>query len=129
MALGITAGDEVVTTTYSFFATAGVIARLGAKPVFVDIEPQTFNLDPKKLAKALTPRTKAIIPVHLYGQCADMDAILDVAASRKIPVIEDAAQAIGAEYKGRRAGSLGLMGCFSFFPSKNLGALGSITTP
>jgi dTDP-4-amino-4,6-dideoxygalactose transaminase len=117
-------GDEVITTPYSFFATVGAIARLGAKPVFVDIDPETFNLDGAKLAAAVTPRTKAIIPVHLYGQMADMDAVLAVAQAHGLAVIEDAAQAIGAEWRGRRAGSLGDYGCFSFFPSKNLGCFG-----
>ena len=124
MALDIRAGDEVVTSTYSFFATAGAIARLGAKPVLVDIDETSFNLDPEGVAAALTPRTKAIIPVHLFGLSADMDPILDVAARAYIPVVEDAAQAIGASYKSRLLGGLGAAGCFSFFPSKNLGAFG-----
>ena len=124
MALDVGPGDEVVTTPYTFFATAGAIARLGARPVFVDIDPATFNIDPAGLEAALTPRTRALIPVHLFGQCAEMDPILAVARQHNLPVIEDAAQAIGAEYKGRRAGSMGTAGCFSFFPSKNLGALG-----
>jgi dTDP-4-amino-4,6-dideoxygalactose transaminase len=124
MALDIRAGDEVVTSTYSFFATAGTIARLGAKPVLVDIDETTFNLDPERVAAALTPRTKAIIPVHLFGLSADMDPILDVAARAYVPVVEDAAQAIGASYKSRLLGGLGAAGCFSFFPSKNLGAFG-----
>ena len=124
MALGITAGDEVVTPTYSFFATAGAVVRLGATPVLVDIDDTTFNLDPEKLAGAVTPRTKAIIPVHLFGQSADMDPILDIAARAHVPVVEDAAQAIGASYKSRPLGGLGAFGCFSFFPSKNLGAFG-----
>lgn len=124
MALGIGPGDEVIVPTFSFFATAGSVARLGARPVFVDIEPATFNLDPSRLEPAITPRTRAIMPVHLFGQCADMDAILDIARRHGLPVIEDAAQALGAEYKGRRAGSLGTAGCFSFFPSKNLGGFG-----
>lgn len=125
MALGLGPGDEVITTPFSFFATAAIISRLGAKPVFVDIDPVTFNLDPAKLERAITSRTRAVIPVHLYGQCADMDPILTLAARYGLPVIEDAAQAIGAEYRdGRRAGSMGRIGCLSFFPSKNLGALG-----
>ena len=124
MALDIRADDEVVTSTYSFFATAGAIARLGAKPVLVDIDETTFNLDPERIAAVLTPRTKAIIPVHLFGLSADMDPILDVAARAYVPVIEDAAQAIGASYKSRLLGGLGTAGCFSFFPSKNLGAFG-----
>jgi dTDP-4-amino-4,6-dideoxygalactose transaminase len=124
MALDVGAGDEVVTTPFTFFATAGCIARLGARPVFVDIDPATFNIDPAKIEAAITPRTKAIMPVHLFGQCADMDPIMDIARRRGVPVIEDAAQAIGSEYQGKRAGSIGDIGCFSFFPSKNLGAVG-----
>ncbi|WP_298981898.1 DegT/DnrJ/EryC1/StrS family aminotransferase [Caldilinea sp.] len=124
MAIGLQPGDEVITTPYTFFATAGSIARLGARPVFVDIDPQTYNLDPAKLETAITPRTRAIMPVHLFGQMADMDPLLVVAERHGLYVIEDAAQAIGAEYKGRRAGSLGHLGCFSFFPSKNLGGFG-----
>jgi dTDP-4-amino-4,6-dideoxygalactose transaminase len=124
MAEDVGPGDEVVTTPYTFFATVGAISRVGAKPTFVDIDPVTFNLDPAKLEAAVTPKTKAIIPVHLYGQMADMDAILAIARAHKLAVIEDAAQAIGAEWKGRRAGSLGDYGCFSFFPSKNLGCFG-----
>jgi len=124
MALGIGHGDEVVTSTYSFFATGGCISRLGATPVFVDIDPVTFNIDPSALEAAITPRTKAIIPVHLYGQSADLDAILAIANRAGVAVIEDAAQAIGARYKGRTVGGSGLIGCFSFFPSKNLGAFG-----
>ncbi|MFW5893640.1 MAG: DegT/DnrJ/EryC1/StrS family aminotransferase [Verrucomicrobiota bacterium] len=118
------AGDEVITTPYTFFATAGAIARLGAKPVFVDIDPVTYNIDPSLIEAAITSKTRAIMPVHLYGQCAEMDPILDTACRRELPVIEDAAQAIGAEYKGKRAGSMGKYGCFSFFPSKNLGGAG-----
>ncbi|HVB36898.1 MAG TPA: aminotransferase class V-fold PLP-dependent enzyme, partial [Vicinamibacterales bacterium] len=121
MALGVGAGDEVVTSTYSFFATAGCIARLGARPVLVDIDPVTYNIDPALVEAAITPRTKAILPVHLYGLCADMDPILAIAARHGIAVIEDAAQAIGSRYHGRTAGSMGIAGCFSFFPSKNLG--------
>lgn len=125
MALGVGPGDEVITTPYSFFATAGAVVRLGAKPVLVDIDPRTFNLDPGRIEKAMTQRTKAIIPVHLYGQSADMGPIMDVAHRRNLAVIEDAAQAIGTEYAdGRRVGSIGTIGCFSFFPSKNLGCLG-----
>lgn len=123
MALGVGPGDEVATTPFTFFATAGAVARLGARPVFVDIDPRNFNLDPSKLAAALTPRTRAIIPVHLFGQCADMNGIL--AAAGGVPVLEDAAQAIGAEdARARRAGCIGKAGTFSFFPSKNLGAMG-----
>jgi len=125
MAVELKPGDEVITSDYSFFATAGAVSRLGAKPVFVDIDPVTFNLDPAAVEKALTPRTKAVIPVHLFGQCADMDPILEIARRHRLRVIEDAAQAIGAQYQdGRRAGAMGDMGCFSFFPSKNLGAVG-----
>ncbi len=124
IALDIKPGDEIITTPYTFFATAGVIHRLGAKPVFVDIEPETFNIDPQQIEKAVTPNTKAILPVHLYGQCAEMDSIMAIAEKHGLPVIEDAAQAIGAEHRGRRAGSIGTMGCFSFFPSKNLGGFG-----
>jgi dTDP-4-amino-4,6-dideoxygalactose transaminase len=124
MALGIGPGDEVITPAFSFFATAGCVSRLGAVPRFVDIDPITFNLDPAATLAAITAQTKAIIPVHLYGQCAEMDAILEEAGRCGIAVIEDAAQAIGATYKGRQAGSMGTAGCFSFFPSKNLGAFG-----
>jgi dTDP-4-amino-4,6-dideoxygalactose transaminase len=124
MSLGIGAGDEVVTTTYSFFATAGAIARLGATPVLVDIDPATFNIDPARIEAAITPRTKAVLPVHLFGLCADMAPIADLASARGIPIIEDAAQAIGSTCRGRPAGGIGAFGCFSFFPSKNLGAFG-----
>jgi dTDP-4-amino-4,6-dideoxygalactose transaminase len=124
MVLGIGPGDEVVTTTYSFFATAGCVARVGATPVFVDIDPVTFNLEPAAVRAALTPRTRAIMPVHLYGLCADMDPVMAAAREHGIAVIEDAAQAIGSTYKKRQAGSIGTIGCFSFFPSKNLGAFG-----
>jgi dTDP-4-amino-4,6-dideoxygalactose transaminase len=124
MALGVGPGDEVVTSTYSFFATAGCVARLGATPVFVDIDPRTYNVDPAALAAAITPRTKAVIPVHLYGQSADLDPILAAAQRAGVAVIEDACQSIGARYKGRPLGSIGTFGTFSFFPSKNLGAFG-----
>ena len=124
MALGVRRGDEVITTPYTFFATAGSISRLGAVPVFVDIERATYNLDPRLVEAAVTPRTKAIIPVHLYGQCADMHPIMEVAKRHGLVVIEDACQSIGSEYKGRRAGSIGHVGSFSFFPSKNLGGIG-----
>ena len=125
MALGVEAGDEVITTPYSFFATAGVVARLGAKPVLVDIDATTFNIDPSRIEATITSKTKAIIPVHLYGQCADMAPIMELARRYNLSVIEDAAQAIGAEYRdGRRACSMGTVGCLSFFPSKNLGCLG-----
>lgn len=124
MALNIGPGDEVITPTYSFFATAGCVVRIGATPVLVDIDPVTYNLDPKAVAAAITPRTKAIIPVHLYGQCADMDEIMATATKAGVAVIEDACQSIGATYKGTQAGAIGTTGCFSFFPSKNLGAFG-----
>jgi dTDP-4-amino-4,6-dideoxygalactose transaminase len=124
MAIGIKPGDEVVTTPYTFFATAGCVARLGAKAVFVDIDPLTYNINPADLEAAITERTRAIIPVHLFGQMADMAPIMEIAGRHNMYVIEDAAQAIGSEYKGRRAGSVGHLGCFSFFPSKNLGAFG-----
>src|ERR1700722_2884667 len=124
MALGIKAGDEVVTSTFSFFATAGAVARLGATPVLVDIDPATFNIDPERAAAAITPRTKAIIPVHLFGLAADMDPIMAAADRAGIPVVEDAAQAIGTSYRSRPIGGIGALGCFSFFPSKNLGAFG-----
>lgn len=124
MAIDLRPGDEVITTPYTFFATAGAIVRLGAKPVFVDIDPVTFNLDPSALETAVTPKTRAIMPVHLYGQMADMDSVMAVAERHGLYVIEDAAQAIGAEYSGRRAGCIGHFGCFSFFPSKNLGGVG-----
>ncbi len=124
MAMNIGPGDEVLTTPYTFFATAGSIARLGAVPLFADIDPKTFNISPKEVQGRITKRTKAIIPVHLYGQCAEMDPIMEVAREHRIPVIEDAAQAIGAEYRGKKAGVIGDTGCFSFFPSKNLGGFG-----
>ena len=124
MALGIGHFDEVITTTYSFFATAGVIARVGARPILIDVDPVTYNIDVSRIEAAITPRTKAIMPVHLYGQCADMQPMLDLSSRTGIPIIEDAAQAIGATWQGRQAGTLGAFGCFSFFPSKNLGAFG-----
>jgi dTDP-4-amino-4,6-dideoxygalactose transaminase len=124
MALGVRPGDEVITSPYTFFATAGSIWRLGARPVFVDIEPDTYNIDPAQIEAAITPRTRAIIPVHLYGQAADMDPINEIARHHGLFVLEDAAQAIGAAYRGRRAGSLGQAAAFSFYPSKNLGGFG-----
>ncbi|MBM4044822.1 MAG: DegT/DnrJ/EryC1/StrS family aminotransferase [Planctomycetes bacterium] len=124
MALEIDPGDEVITTPFTFFATAGCIARVGAKPVFVDIDPRTYNINPALIEQAVTPRTKAIMPVHLFGQMCDMDPIMEIARKYGLYVIEDAAQAIVATYKGRKAGSIGTVGCFSFFPSKNLGAVG-----
>ncbi|HEY3171049.1 MAG TPA: DegT/DnrJ/EryC1/StrS family aminotransferase [Thermoanaerobaculia bacterium] len=122
MALGVGAGDEVITSPFSFFASAGVISRVGARPVFVDIEPDTFNLDPDRLPAAITPRTRAVLPVHLYGQCADMDTIQEIAGG--IPIVEDACQAVGATQQRRVAGAMGKMGAFSFYPTKNLGGAG-----
>jgi dTDP-4-amino-4,6-dideoxygalactose transaminase len=124
MAIGVGPGDEVITPAYSFFATAGSVARLGARPVLVDIDLDTFNANARATVAAITPRTKAIIPVHLFGQSADLAPILQAAEAHGIAVIEDAAQAIGAEYRGRPVGTWGAIGCFSFFPSKNLGAYG-----
>jgi len=124
MALGIRPGDEIITTPFTFVATTETIALLGAKPVYVDIDPKTFNIDPAGIEKAVTKKTKAVIPVHLYGQSVDMDALMAIARKHKIPVIEDAAQAMGAEYKGKKVGGIGVMGAISFFPSKNLGAFG-----
>src|SRR5438093_1386662 len=124
MAFDIGPGDEVITTPYSFFATVSSITRLGATPVFVDIDPVTYNLDIAQVKAAITPRTKAIEPVHLYGQCADMAALNAIAEKYGIPVVEDAAQAIGAEENGVRAGGMSAVGCFSFYPSKNLGGMG-----
>jgi len=124
MAEGIGPGDEVITTPYTFFATAGSIARVGARPVFIDIDPASYNVNIKQIAAKITGKTRAIMPVHLYGQMADMNPIMELARERKLIVIEDAAQAIGSEYEKRRAGSVGHYGCFSFFPSKNLGAAG-----
>jgi dTDP-4-amino-4,6-dideoxygalactose transaminase len=123
-ACGVGSGDEVIIPTFTFFATAGVVSRLGATPVFVDIDPDTYNIDPQLIEKKITRNTKAIIPVHLFGQCADMDPILEIAQKHNLKVVEDAAQAIGARYKGKKAGSRGDLGCFSFFPSKNLGGAG-----
>lgn len=131
MVLGIGNGDEVIVPAYSFFATAGVVSRLGAVPVFVDIDLADYNIDPTLIEERITPRTKAIMPVHLFGQCAPMDEILAIAKKHNLHVIEDAAQAVGSDYGGRRAGTMGIMGGFSFFPSKNLGAFGdagAITT-
>lgn len=124
MALGVGAGDEVITTSFTFFATASAVTRLGARPVFVDIAYDDFNLNVELLERAITPRTKAIMPVHLFGQCARMDVIADIAAKHNLPIVEDAAQAIGSEFQGQRAGKMGAIGCFSFFPSKNLGGAG-----
>ncbi len=130
MALGIGSGDEVILPPFTFFATAGVVSRLGAIPVFVDIDPESYNIAPSKIEAKTTSKTKAIIPVHLFGQCADMDPLLELARARNLFVIEDAAQALGAEYKphqsanARRAGQMGDIGCFSFYPTKNLGAFG-----
>jgi len=124
MAIDAQPGDEVITSPYTFFATAGSVSRLGLKPVFVDIDPITYNMNPEHIEQAITPKTRAIIPVHLYGQMAPMDAVMEIATRHNLIVIEDAAQAIGAEDRGRRAGSIGHLGCFSFFPSKNLGGIG-----
>jgi len=131
MVLGVGQGDEVIVPAYSFFATAGVVQRLGARPVFVDVDLTDYNIDPTKIEEKIGAKTRAIMPVHLYGQCADMDAINEIAQRRGITVVEDAAQAVGAELHGKRAGALGTLGCFSFFPSKNLGGFGdagAITT-
>jgi dTDP-4-amino-4,6-dideoxygalactose transaminase len=124
LAAEIGGGDEVITTPFTFVATAGSIARVGARPVFVDIERSTYNIDPSKIEKAITSRTRAIMPVHIFGYPADMDPILEIATKHKLIVIEDAAQAIGTTYRGKAVGNLGAFGCFSFFPSKNLGAAG-----
>jgi dTDP-4-amino-4,6-dideoxygalactose transaminase len=123
-AVGVGPGDEVITTPYTFFATAGCIARLGARPVFVDVQPDSMNLDPAAAIAAMGPQTRAVLPVHLFGRCVDMAPLVEAARAHNIPVIEDAAQALGSEYRGQRAGGLGTIGCFSFFPSKNLGAFG-----
>ena len=124
LAAGIGPGDEVITVPFSFIATAAAIRYTGARPVFVDIDPASFNMDPARIEAAITPRTRALLPVHLYGQPADMDPILEIARRRGLAVIEDAAQAHGAEYRGRRVGAIGDIGCFSFYPAKNLGACG-----
>lgn len=124
LAIGVGPGDEVITSPYTFFATGGAVWRTGARPVFVDIDPETYNIDPSRIEAAISPKTRAVIPVHLYGQSADMDPVLAVAAKHGLFVLEDAAQAIGASYRGRRAGSLGQAGAFSFYPSKNLGGFG-----
>ena len=124
MALNVKEGDEVITASFTFFATGSAIARVGARPIFVDIDPRTYTMDPKLVEAAITPRTRAIIPVHMYGQCVDMDTLLEIGERHGIPIVEDAAQAIGAEDRGRRAGSVGRIGCFSFYPTKNLGAAG-----
>ncbi|MFH1699541.1 MAG: DegT/DnrJ/EryC1/StrS family aminotransferase [Candidatus Zixiibacteriota bacterium] len=123
-ACGVGPGDEVITSSFSFFASAGVISRLGAIPVFVDIDLDTYNIDPERIEKAISPKTKAILPIHLFGQCARMDTIMDIAGRHNIKVVEDAAQAIGSVYKERKAGNWGDAGCFSFFPTKNLGCAG-----
>lgn len=124
MSLEIGAGDEVITTPFTFFSTVGCIVRVGARPVFVDIDPKTYNIDSTKVSQAVTEKTKAIMPVHLFGQMADMEPIIEVAKEHNIAVIEDAAQSITSTYKGKKAGSIGTLGCFSFFPSKNLGGIG-----
>jgi dTDP-4-amino-4,6-dideoxygalactose transaminase len=124
MALDIKAGDEVITTPFTFFATGSAIARLGARPQFVDIDPRTYNINPALVEAAITERTRAILPVHMYGQCADMDVLLEIARRHHLPVVEDGAQAIGATDRGRRTGSMGQLGCFSFYPTKNLGGAG-----
>ena len=124
MSLDIGPGDEVITTPFTFFATVGCIVRTGARPVFVDIDPRTYNIDPALVEQAVTEKTKAIVPVHLFGQMADMDPIVEIAGRHNLAVIEDAAQSITSTYKGRKAGSIGTLGCFSFFPSKNLGGAG-----
>ncbi|GAB5441449.1 MAG: DegT/DnrJ/EryC1/StrS family aminotransferase [Fuerstiella sp.] len=124
LALGIGPGDEVITSPFTFFASAGAIHRVGAKPKFVDIDPVTYNLDADQVERAVDEKTKAIMPVHIFGQCAEMEPLWRISASKNIPIVEDACQAIGAEYRGRRAGVLGRLGCFSFFPTKNLGGAG-----
>jgi dTDP-4-amino-4,6-dideoxygalactose transaminase len=123
-AVGVNPGDEVIVPAFSFFASAGVISRLCAEPKFVDIDPETYNIDPAKLETAITPKTKAVMPVHLFGQCADMKAVMEIARRHKVAVIEDAAQALSSRYDGTMAGAIGDIGCFSFFPTKNLGGVG-----
>lgn len=123
-ALGIGPGDEVIVPTFTFFATASCVSRLGARPVFTDIDPDTFNMDPRQVEDKITPRTKAIIPVHLFGQCCDMEPLWKIAERHHLPIIEDAAQAFGSEYQGKRTGTLGALACHSFYPTKNLGAYG-----
>src|SRR5260370_4753953 len=124
MALDLNAGDEVITSPFTFFATGAAITRLGARPQFVDIEPHTYNLDPRRVETAITPRTRAILPFHLYGQCAAMGPLLEISKRYSLPIVEESAQAIGAKDRGWRAGSMGQMGCFSFYPTKNLGGAG-----
>ena len=124
MALGVGPGDEVIIPPFTFFATAGAVCRVGATPVFADIDPLTFNIDPDQIDAKVTPRTKAVMPVHLFGQCCDMDAIWDVAEEHRLFVVEDAAQSFGSEYHGRRCGGLGVVAAMSFYPTKNLGAFG-----
>jgi dTDP-4-amino-4,6-dideoxygalactose transaminase len=124
MAIDLEPGDEIITVPFTFFATGGAVTRLGGRPVFVDIDPRTYTIDPALVEAAITSRTRAIMPVHLYGQCADMDALLEIASKHELILIEDAAQAVGAEDRGRKAGSMSAIGCFSFYPSKNLGAAG-----
>ena len=124
LALGVQPGDEVITSPFTFFASAGAIHRVGAKPVFVDIEPDSFNLNPEQVERAVSERTRAILPVHLFGQCADMEPLWRIAVRCGLAIVEDACQAIGAEFRGRRSGVLGTLGCFSFFPTKNLGGAG-----
>src|SRR5438552_13314644 len=123
-ALDIRPGDEVILPPFTFFSTAGMVCRMGARPVFADIDPDTYNLDSLQVENKITERTRAILVVHLFGQCADMEPLWHIAERHQLPIIEDAAQAIGAEYQGKRSGSLGSIGCFSFYPSKNLGAYG-----
>jgi len=124
MALGVTAGDEVITSPFTFFATAAAIARVGARPVFVDIDPLTYNIDPAAIEAVITPRTRVMVPVHLFGQCAEMSPLLKISERYQLPIVEDAAQAIGSEDRGRPAGSIGRIACFSFYPTKNLGGAG-----